>query len=307
MNKAKMIAGILATALALTACGANPQPTQPQAGAVETIVAATLQAVTQEASGQSPAPTSQAVSPEAGSQPTAQPAGTPVSFQNVSFIIPPGLADGATPEVVPLADESTGSDPWGMAPEHIVFTLTNYPAIENNPTAATLHVYPAQPYADVNPWAANSIEKLRAFLANPGATVANDNAPTVPFLGAAAQQYAAQIHALDFNNGNGIRMISQYGQFPGPIAKDHSFYHYEGLTADGKYLVAARFPLILPLQSTSDNPSADGPVYPSDMSDTAGLEAYYQGMTEKLSAADPNSFQPALSQLDALIQSIQVK
>lgn len=306
MNKAKIIAGLLVAALALTACGTNAQPTQPQAGAVETIVAATLQAVTQEAAGQSSTPTSQAVTPEAGSQPTAQPAGTTVTFQNVSFIIPNGLGDNANAEIIPLADESTNSDPWGMAPEHILFTLTNYPA----PPEAfdpVIRIYPAQAYADVNPWAANSIESLRAFLANPGLAITNDNAPNVPFLGAAAQQYAAQIQPLAFDGGNGIRMISQYGQFPGPITKDRSFYHYEGLTGDGKYLVAALLPLALPLQSTPENPSADGVQYPDDIMNSDAMKAYYQGITDKLNAADPNSFQPALAQLDALIQSIQVK
>ncbi|MCK6623527.1 MAG: hypothetical protein L6Q94_23840, partial [Calditrichia bacterium] len=70
----------------LQACGAIPAsaPAQPN---VETVVAATLNAVTQ----------------QAASAPT-EPSGTPVTFQNVSFIIPQGLSSGANSEIVPLAD-----------------------------------------------------------------------------------------------------------------------------------------------------------------------------------------------------------
>lgn len=271
--------------LVIAACGSAPATAQPN---VETIVAATLQAVTQQAADQ-----------------PAQPAGIPVSFQNVSFTIPEGLSSGSNTEIVPLADESN-SDPWSMAPEHLLFTLNGYPA----PPEAfepVVRVYPADAYAQANSWAEGSINKLRAILPSPGMEITNDNAPEVPFFGAAAQQYAAQIQLLSFNGGNGVRMISQYGQFPGPITKNLSFYHYEGLTSDGKYLVAALFPLALPLQSTSDNPSADGVVYPSDISDVNGMNAYYQGITERLNAASPDSFQPALTRLDALIQSIQIK
>jgi len=66
------------------------------------------------------------------------------------------------------------------------------------------------------------------------------------------------------------------------------------------------FPVNLPLQSTAENPSADGIPHPSDISDTAGLTSYYQGITDKLNEANPDSFQPSITLLDKLIQSITV-
>jgi hypothetical protein len=231
--------------------------------------------------------------------------GTPFSFQNVSFVIPTGLANGATPAVVPLADESN-SAPWGMAPEHIEITLNGYPLPEKI-FKPVIHVYPAQEYAAANSWAAGSITRLQAVLANPAGLLTNDTLPTIPFNGAAAQQYAAQAKLISFNGGSGVRMVSQYGQFPGQITRDNSFYHYEGLTSDGKYMVAILFPVVLPLQSTAENPSADGIPYPGDISDTAGLTAYYQGITNLLDAANPETFQPTLSLLDELVQSISIQ
>ncbi len=250
-------------------------------------------------------PTEIAAETAATDVPTAQPVGIPVSFQDVSFIIPEGLASGATSEVVPAVDES-GGGPWGVAPQYISFTLKDYTGRQDNFFQAVINVYPAADYAAVNSWAASSLTHLQAILASPATPLTNENLPTVPFNGAAAQQYAAQAKLISFNSGNGTGMLSQYSQFPGPILKDNSFYHYEGLTSDGKYFIAMLFPVNLPLQSTAENPSADGIPHPSDISDTAGLTSYYQGITDKLNEANPDSFQPSITLLDKLIQSITV-
>lgn len=290
MNK-KIITPLICLAIVALACGGTvPSASQPN---LETVVAATLQAITQQAAN----------NPAATSQPEAT--GISVSFQNVQFVIPEGLASGASSEVIPAADEASGG-PWGVAPEYIEFVLMDYsPRDEFRPPV--IRIYPAQEYAAVNSWAQSSLAKLQAILASPSMPLTNENLSTIPFNGAAAQQYAAQAKIISFANGSGVRMTSQYAQFPGPILKDGSYYHYEGLTNDGKYMVAIMVPVTLPIQATAENPSADGVVYPSDISDTIALDAYFQGVTDLLNAATPDSFQPNLNVLDALIQSIQIK
>jgi hypothetical protein len=290
MNK-KFIASLLTLLITVLACGGTaPLADQPT---IETVVAATLQAVTQQAAN-NPSPTS---SPSQN--------GIPVSFQNVSLVIPEGLASGSTSELVPAADDSTGG-PWGVAPEYIEFILVDYsPRDDFRPPV--IRIYPAQEYAAVNSWAQSSIAKLQAILASPSMPLTNDNLSTIPFNGAAAQQYAAQAKLIAFQSGNGVGMLSQYAQFPGPILKDNSYYHYEGLTSDGKYMVAIMLPVTLPLQATAENPSADGVIYPSDISDINALNAYFQGVTDLLNAASPDSFQPNLTQIEALIQSIHIQ
>ena len=289
--KKKIIIPVICLAIVALACGGTvPSVEQPN---LETVVAATLQAITQQAAN-NPAPTSQ---PEA--------TGISVSFQNVSFVIPEGLASGASSEIIPAADEASGG-PWGVAPEYIEFVLMDYsPRDDFRPPV--IRIYPAQEYAAANSWAQSSLAKLQAILASPSMPMTNDNLPTIPFNGAAAQQYASQAKIVSFANGSGVRMTSQYAQFPGPILKDGSYYHYEGLTNDGKYMVAIMVPVTLPIQATAENPSADGIIYPSDISDTTALDAYFQGVTDFLNAASPDSFQPNLNLLDALIQSIQIK
>lgn len=290
MNK-KWIASLLVLLITVLACGGTaPLADQP---AIETVVAATLQAVTQQAAN----------SPTSTNQPS--PSGIPVSFQNVSFVIPDGLASAATSELVPAADESTGG-PWGVSPEYIEFVLVDYsPRDDFRPPV--IRIYPAQEYATVNSWAQSSIAKLQAILASPSMPLTNENLSTIPFNGAAAQQYAAQAKLIAFKNGDGVGMTSQYAQFPGPILNDSSYYHYEGLTSDGKYMVAIMLPVTLPLQATAENPSADGVIYPNDISDVNALNAYFQGVTDLLNAASPDSFQPNLTLLETLIQSIQIQ
>ena len=289
-SKFKTLFSLLMATLLILACGLSaPATTAPSDQvSVETLVAGTMQALT-----------------AAAPSPTETIPGQSVSFQNVSFIVPTGLASGATSELIPAADGITAG-PWGTAPQHIVFKLTGYPAV-NSSFEAVVQVYPAQEYAAVNPWAETSLGKLKAVLASPSQPLTNDNLSTVPFNGAAAQQYAAQAKLLNFNGGSGVRMISQYAQFPGPITRDGSFYHYEGLTADGKYMVAILFPLTLPLTATPDNPSADGIQYP-DLNTATGddLVKYYQAITDRLDAAAPDSFQPSLTLLDQLVQTITV-
>ncbi|MBI5965747.1 MAG: hypothetical protein HY863_19895 [Chloroflexi bacterium] len=275
---------LLFAVIACNSSNTTPAVIQPN---LKTVVAATFQALTANA------PT-----------PTPQPAIIEVTFQNVSFIIPEGLASGAVSELVPAADENN-SDPWSIAPAYASFKLTDYSTPVGS-FEALLRVYPMQEYVSVNSWAESSLARLQETLANPAGPFTNDTLPTVPFNGAAAQEYAAQAKLLSFNSGAGIRMISQYGQFPAPILKNNSFYHYEGLTSDGKYLVAVLLPVSLPLQSTSENVSADGIPFPSNPMDAAAMTAYYQGVTDLLNAARPESFQPPLTQLDELIQSITI-
>jgi len=286
MNKIKIVflLGLLVTTLA---CG-TAAPIASDQSSIETVVAATLQAVTQ-----------------AASQDPAQTQGIQVSYQNVSFVIPDGLASGASSELIPAADESTGG-PWGVSPEYIEFVLMDY-SPKDDFFPPVIRIYPAQEYATANSWAQSSLAKLQAILASPSMPLTNENLSTIPFNGAAAQQYAAQARLIPFTNGNGVGMTSQYAQFPGPILKDGSYYHYEGLTSDGKYMVAIMLPVTLPIQANPENPSADGIIYPSDISDVNALNTYFQGVTDMLNSASPDSFQPNLNLIEALIRSIQIQ
>ena len=117
MKKTVLMLSVLA--LAILACGTTTAPAAPDKN-VATIVVETIQALTQTA----PLAT-QAAPTQIEPTQIPQPSGTPVTFQNVSFVIPNGLASGASGENVAKVDDTNGPG-WDIAPAHIEFTLNGY-------------------------------------------------------------------------------------------------------------------------------------------------------------------------------------
>jgi hypothetical protein len=271
-------------------------PTQPadKQPEVATIVAATLQAMV------TPPPSAQPASPVPASPvpptETKAPAfdGKPMTIGNISFIIPNGLATGASGAQIPAADEQNAA-PWDVAPAHLEVTLDGY-ASQGSMFHPKIFIYPALDYAAAHQGAAESIKRLQALLANPS-TATKDNLPTVPFYNA-AQMFAAQINTIKFQNGTGIRMVTAYGQAAGPIGNDMTFYHFQGLTSDNKSYIIAIFPIQTPagnIQFPGYDASADS------------LNQYYNSVTSALNSAAPANFAPNLTALDTFLQSIEVK
>ena len=285
-----LTAGIL---LATLACGIVGTPAPVQPGVVETVVAETMQALTAVA----PPPTE-----------IAQPSGLPVSFQNVSLVIPDGLATGANTEVVPAAGENEGG-PWGVAPAYSKFTLVGYP-LQGKFFEPHILVYPAQEFESVNSGAAISLEKLRAIIANPSAPITADTIPGVPTFNA-AMLFAPNMQALNSQNGTGVRALTEYAQDHAPLNNHGMVYQFQGLTNDGKYYIIAILPVNAAFLAPDENPTsalpADGIPFP-DYSTASGAEftAYYQAVTDKLNATPPDAFTPTITALDALIQSITI-
>jgi hypothetical protein len=232
-------------------------------------------------------------------------AGTPpgihVSYQGVSFEIPAGLASNADGAAMPA-----GAGPLDPAPEFIQFTINGYPF--NDPNGyyhPRVRVYPVKEYVAISSWAAESLKHLENVLDNPSGPMTNDVLPNVPYMGSAAQLYAAQVKQIAFKDGNGVRMISSYAQFPAPISQYSSFYHYEGLTQDGMYFVVVEMPVVLPVYADSSNPGEFGITY--ERKDWSQMGPYYLAVTDLLNQASPEGFNPMLGQLDALVASILVQ
>ncbi len=199
--------GILMTSLACSFSTITPITPTP-VDQVGTIVAATMQALT--------AAPSQSIS-------TPSPTGIPVSYENVSFIIPNGLANAANPEKMTAVDTNSGA-PWEIAPTHLRFTLTGYP-LQGKFFEPQIFVYPADAYAQVNPAAAEQIERLKKAAA--GFPLLKETLPNVPFFNA-AHLMAARIQLLNSQNGSGVCELTQYDQYPAPINNHELFYHFEG-------------------------------------------------------------------------------
>lgn len=265
--------------------------TPSQADQVATVVAATMQALT----------------PTAG-EPTSTPAvtqlsGNSISYENVSFVIPSGLASGADSQTMTAVETNSGA-PWDIAPTHLRFTLTGY-QLQGKFHEPRIFVYPAEEYAQANSGAAEPIDRLRKILAGTAPMI--ETLPSVPFFHA-APQIAAHIKVVPFESGSGVRALTQYAQYAAPINNRELFYHFQGLTSDGTYYVIAILPInasVLPEDEKIEAQVPEGGVpIPTDGGPT---DLYYFSVTEKLNSIAPDDFTPSLNMLDALIQSILVK
>jgi hypothetical protein len=231
----------------------------------------------------------------------------PVSFENISFVIPSGLATGATPEAMPAVGE--GGAPWEIAPAHAKITLTGYP-IQGTFFEPHILVIPAAEYeASTHPSAAQTIERIRVLLSE-STVPTNDQVPGVPMFNA-TKVFGSQIARVNMQNGGGVRMVTTYAQGVNPISNYDLMYQFQGLTSDGSYYVIANLPINASFLAAQQDPGAplpEGGIPFPDLSTANAdqINAYVQAVADRLNGADPESFQPQLSQLDALIQSIQV-
>jgi hypothetical protein len=220
----------------------------------------------------------------------------------VSMTFDAAVASGWTMEIVPASDPNSGApEPW-LLPEHRAFTLTDY-ALGDTFHAPTVYVFRIADFEGLNSHAVDEIARMQAFLQsqppiNQTGTMPEDNIPFLPVFNA-AQVFRAQVRYMPFQNGTGVRFVTQYDQAPIPINNHELFYTYQGITGDGLYYVAA----ILPISHPSL--PADGTVEDGDAF-MATFEAYMQETVTALDTADPASFIPDLNVLDAMMGSLKV-
>src|SRR5688500_16297712 len=269
--------------------------TPTQIDEVGTGVAATMQAYTS-------SPT-ESLSTQVSTKAATQAAGTPISFEGVSFTIPNGLAGGANTDKMTAVESNTDA-PWDIAPTHLRFTLTEY-QLQDKFHEPRIFVYPAGEYAQSNPIAAEQLDRLRKILA--GAIPLHETLPTVPFFNA-APVLSAQIKIIPFENGGGgIRLLTQYAQYAAPVNNHELFYHFQGLSGDGNYYIVAILPITAPILPEDEKPEAtvpEGGIHiPTDVGPN---NVYYFSVTEKLNSLSLDAFTPSLNALDALFQSFVI-
>ena len=284
-----VVLGVVMIAAACT-FGIQTQPVEPPVDEVGTVVALTMQGYTASPGGNI-------------STPAATPVrGIPVSHEYASFVIPDGLASGASTATM-TAVETNSTAPWDVAPTHLRFTLSDY-ALPDTFHEPRLFVYPADEFAQSNPTAAEQIERLKRILA--GSALMRETLPTVPFFNA-SPLIAANIYLIPFQNGQGVRSLTQYAQYAAPINNRELFYHFQGLTDDNRYYVIAILPVTAPILAADEKVEAPVPEGGVDIPPNVGPnDVYYASVMQRLNALASNDYTPALEALDALVQSILV-
>ena len=233
--------------------------------------------------------------------------GTPVSYGWLDLVLPFGVADGAAGLEFARA-EGENVPPWEITPGHIQVTLTGYAAQEKF-HQPQIFVFPAQGYAELVPGAAGSIQSVADIVAG-NSPIKAGGLPHVPFFNA-GQVFASHIERIGFQNGQGVRFLTEYAQYYAPVNNEDLFYHFQGLTSDGAYYVIAILPISAPLLVETSDPAAavppGGVIYPDTTDVDADWQGYYNAVTALLDNTAPEAFTPALGQLDLLIESILIK
>jgi hypothetical protein len=235
--------------------------------------------------------------------------GVDISDMGTSFIYPFGLANGTQDEFIP---QSASDEIW-KSPAHAQFTLQGYP-LQNTTYQPRISIYPADQYAQMGDQPKLNIERLQNILQTqtfspqpvPDMFVTIRPQEELPFLPIqdAGQVFHAQEKFLSFQNGSGIRYVTQLSQAHFPLINNQdAFYTFQGLTSDGKYYVSVIMPINLPYLAADYG--AD-PNNPTDVQNPDTYPGYLNSMVDRLDQAEGevNPYAPSLAFLDALVQSL---
>jgi hypothetical protein len=228
-----------------------------------------------------------------------------ITYAPLSFVLPAAVASGASGGDQPRLDNPDASW-WMKTPGHLQVSFDGYYALQGKSRQPLIAVFPALDYATLVPAAFEAIHRLDNIFYDPSTASSLENLPAVPFFND-KPAFASNIQMIDFQNGKGVRFITQTAQGPVPVNNHEVFYHFEGLTDDGTYYIVAVLPVSFPLLAETNDPGAAVPTggiaYPGSIED---FPAYYAAIAALLNAAPADAFTPNLNQLDALIQSMKV-
>jgi hypothetical protein len=239
--------------------------------------------------------------------------GTPVpstvaTFGRLTLEIPSSVANGSSGREYPRKDSEDAAY-WDKTPGHLQVSLGDYYVLQGKFHQPQIYVYPAMAYVEMVPAAFESIHRLRNVM-NAGEQVTAGELPSIPFFNA-AQVFASNIQAISFQNGSGVRFLTEFAQYNAPVNNHELVYHFQGFTEDGEYYIIAILPItvpVLPESADAGSPLPQGgieyPFFADPNPET--LQKYYDDVANLLNETDPEAFTPSISQLDALIQSMRI-
>lgn len=153
-------------------------------------------------------------------------------------------------KVVQAARNKPDSPPFmNGAPQHLRFAVHNEQLSKFiNYRERQLLVYPIEAYRELfrNAPAEQAkfdkeIRRLKWLIVN-SSEGAISMIPVLPPV-ETIQLFCSQIHYLTFVGGTGVRFISRYTMEASTTTNENIFYTFQGLTSDGKYYIAAFYPI----------------------------------------------------------------
>ncbi len=243
------------------------------------------------------APSATVVATEPVMQPVVQ---ANVICNKLSFYLDPVLGSGYNCQT--MAESADADAPYfALTPEYTEVTFQNYP-LAGTFFEAHIDVFPVQRYSQLAPDLVNpQLADLQLLIA--GGTAGGGGLPLLPAFNA-GQVFYSQAAVIQFQNGRGVRYLTEYAQYTAPINNHDLFYTFQGLTGDGQFWISA----ILPISNPILPANADNPPNGQGWEDFSNYyESYLADITAQLNAQGPGSFYPTITLLDALINSIVIQ
>jgi hypothetical protein len=217
-------------------------------------------------------------------------------FDDVSFYYTSALASKVTARKADAADEVNNPD----TPRMDLFEFENYTTISR--IKPRISVFSIQDIKDIGgPAAVKQLQNLDNLI---GTQVPNPPGQFPALLTEPSNQLMrAGLRYVNFQNGSGIRYLTEYGEQPWPVDGTLLFYTYQGITADGAYYVSAVLPVTHPGLEGDDG-------FTKLSEDTAKFEANYPAYVDyvqkQLNTELPTAFNPNLASLDAMMKSLSI-
>jgi hypothetical protein len=115
----------------------------------------------------------------------------------------------------------------------------------------------------------------------------------------AGQMFLSKVAYLQFQNGRGVRFLTQYGQAISPIGWPMMFYSFQGFTDDGVYYISAMLPVTHPSLPHPDDVTLDEAFMNN-------FETYRDELEIQLNGEQDSTFMPSLILLDEFVESLLV-
>ncbi len=237
--------------------------------------------------------------------------GTEYNLGGVYMVLPPCLSASATGTQIAAVPYDEMNGPMDYYPANRKITFQGYPlsgkffTVDDPEKTGGLVIYPVAEFAAMNEYIATRISNMQTLLATQPATP--DSIPLLNIVGA-MQVFRAQVSYFSFQNGQGIRFLTEYAQYSAPVNNMDLFYTFQGITSDGEYWVSAIFPINAAyLQDDWDSLNVPAGGIPApDIYNEADVANYYTNMINKLNTTPNADFTPSLDCLDQFIQSLQI-
>jgi hypothetical protein len=220
-----------------------------------------------------------------------------VDYGHIHFCLDTVHASGYNAQTIP-AQNQNDTPMWDIMPETTQIDFTGY-ILSGTFHSPHLMVWSIDSYGQVSESAKTNIDDLKQILQEK--RVDPERVPFLP-LWNAAQMFVAKPQYLRFQNGNGIRFLSMYGQAAYPVAGDKLIYIYQGISDDNTQYISVVLPVtnpnIPPDQST--DPNFDWTTF------SESFPEYLTDIKAQLNGWSDDSYSPNLTDLDLFINSIQL-